>query len=55
MDHSHNAKLFNLIQVQFEPNAFFSLLSARLLLPSCCVMKRDSFPLCYFIPAVSNC
>ena len=35
VDHSHKAKLLNLDRVQFDSNAFSSLLSARPLLPSC--------------------
>ena len=35
VDHSHKAKLLNLDRVQFNSNAFTSLLSARPLLPSC--------------------
>ena len=36
VDHPHKAaKLLNLDRVQFDPNAFSSLLSSRPLLPSC--------------------
>ena len=35
VDHSHRVKLLNLDRFQFDSNAFSSLLSARLLLPSC--------------------